>query len=75
MQEMSDPSLKPLQIEAATAFAVLKYMNVSAENVGDIVDILTGSSSLHHSHARAAALVYQQVTIKCCKNCSVIDNT
>lgn len=61
---MSDPNLKPLQLEAATAFAVLKYMSVAPDNVGDVVDILIESSSLHHSHARAAALVYQQVTRK-----------
>lgn len=61
LQEIGDPALKPLQIEAHTAFVVLKYLDVQLDNIDEVVRILTQSSSLDHSHARAAALVYQQV--------------
>ncbi|GMH44904.1 hypothetical protein BSKO_12861 [Bryopsis sp. KO-2023] len=61
IQELGDPSLKPLQMEAATAFVLLKYLCVSVDRVGDVVDIITASHRYEQWHARAAALVFQQV--------------
>eukprot|EP00803_Ostreobium_quekettii_P004846 evm.model.scf_728EXC.12 EVM.evm.TU.scf_728EXC.12 scf_728EXC:63610-64956(-) len=63
VQELTTPSLKPLQLEASTAFALLKYLPVSVRHVQDVVDSILESPKMDQWSARAAGLVYLQVTV------------
>ena len=70
-QELGDPSLKPIQLEAATAFALLKYLPVAVLHIQDVVDCLLESSKMEQWHARAAGLVYLQV-LGVCRSCCLV---
>ena len=60
IQEMPDPDLQPLAMEAKTAFALLKYLPVKRDLIPHVVDILCKTRASDPWHARAAALVFMQ---------------
>ena len=61
-QEMAAPELQPLALEAKSGAAVLKYLPVTATQVAQVVSAVEAVS--HHDQwpARAAALVFVQVS-------------
>ena len=60
IQEMPDPDLQPLAMEAKTAFALLKYLPVKRDLIPRVIDILCKTRTSDPWHARAAALVFMQ---------------
>eukprot|EP00873_Tetraselmis_striata_P035714 jgi/Tetstr1/455978/TSEL_042757.t2 len=60
VQEMPDPELQPLAMEAKTAFALLKYLPLRAAQLPALLGELTAAKEKEPWHARAAALVFVQ---------------
>mmetsp|Transcript_1445 Transcript_1445/g.4175 ORF Transcript_1445/g.4175 Transcript_1445/m.4175 type:complete len:1599 (-) Transcript_1445:123-4919(-) len=60
VQEMPDPDLQPLAMDAKTAFALLKYVPVPRDVLPSVMASLRSAREAVSWHARASSLVYMQ---------------